>query len=723
MMIFVLAFSVRLVHLGYISQGPLFDVPVVDERTYLNQAKRIARDEGVQAPFWQPPLYPYFLGLLYKAFGENYYAFRSIQLALGALSCVLVYYIGKEAFGSSVGIISSLIASSYGVLIYFEGELLPTFLSVLLNLVLVLSLFWAARGMSWWRWLTSGALLGLSALAVANVLLFVPLVLAWMWSKVKRNILWALIFCAGVASAITPVTLRNYILGHDLVLISSNAGVNFYIGNNPDYDRTLGIRPGSEWWRLTSLPREEGITKPSLQSMYFFSKAWDFIKEEPLKYGKLLLRKFYLFWRGEEIKRNEDIYFFRRYSPPLRALLWKNWIAFPFGIIGPLGILGMGLCVGRLREPKVLLLFIFVVTYMASIVLFFVCSRYRVPVLPFIILFAGYALRWGYGMIRRRYLLKVAYASVPLFALLFVANAGVGRMGEDGDAQVHYDLAYAYMQKGLYANALIHAERAVAMDPNYFEARYTLGTLYALKGLQDEAVSQYERALDIYPGHVYAKLDLGVLYIQRKDYDKAIDILKDAVKMAPNLAEGHYRLGYAYAEAGSLKAAILEYRKAVEMKPSRADYRKELAFVYAQDGRYGEAIREYRQVLHISPDDFEAKNNLGILYAESGMVDQAVDMFEEVLKDHPNCLDARYNLALLYEGQGRYKAALSEYEKIVEEDPNYEKGKIYRRMALLCARMRDLKGAEENLRKYRLNRTVRELRRAFGSFAKTLIRR
>ena len=721
--LFLLALALRWTYLEHMKHSPLFEVPVVDERTYVSQAARMAEGEGLQVPFWQPPLYPLFLGLLYKIFGENYYAFRLIQLAIGALSCLLVYSVGSKVFGRTVGVIGSILASIYGIFIYFEGKLLPTSLSVFLNLALVLSLLWAAGGTSWWRWSASGMLLGLSALAVANVLVFVPLVLVWIWiTGAGSRVLRGLSFCAGVVLAIAPVTMVNYIAGHDLVLISSNAGINFYIGNNPDYERTLHIRPGSEWWRLTALPKKEGITRPSLQSRFFFSKALKFIREEPLSYGKLLLKKLFLFWRGDEIKRNEDIYFFRRYSPILKVLLWKYGIAFPFGVIAPLGLLGIALSVRRWREPGVLLALLFLFSYMLSVVLFFVCSRYRVPALPFIILFAGYALYWGYERIRRRCFRAVAYASASLFALLLMANAGVGGMREDGDAQVHYHLAYAYMQKDMYANALVHAERAVAMDPEYFEARYALGALYASKGLYGEAIRHYEKALELDPEHVYARLDLGMLYLRKGEYNKAISECRRAVEMAPNLAEAHYRLGYAYAEAGSLDVAIWEYLKAVELDPSNADYRRELAFAYAERGQYERAAREYEEVLRIHPGDIETRNNLGIVYAEQGMVDKATALFEGILKDCPDCLEARYNLAALYVEQGRYEEALSEYRRIVRQDPGYDEGKVYRYMAALCARMGDIEGAEENLRAYRLGRVEKELRRTFRSMAKTFFR-
>ena len=93
----------------------------------------------------------------------------------------------------------------------------------------------------------------------------------------------------GCSLTIAPVTLRNYRVGDDVVLISHNAGINFYIGNNPDYDRTVFIRPGKDWAHLVEMPeREAGIDRPSRKSRFFFGRSWDYISADPLGYLSLL---------------------------------------------------------------------------------------------------------------------------------------------------------------------------------------------------------------------------------------------------------------------------------------------------------------------------------------------------------------------------------------------------------------------------------------------------
>ena len=47
-----------------------------------------------------------------------------------------------------------------------------------------------------------------------------------------------------------PISAYNRIVGEDWVLIASQAGVNLWIGNNPESDGSTAIVPGTRggWW-------------------------------------------------------------------------------------------------------------------------------------------------------------------------------------------------------------------------------------------------------------------------------------------------------------------------------------------------------------------------------------------------------------------------------------------------------------------------------------------
>ena len=144
-----LALSLRLVHAFQMSASPLFTMPAVDAATYAEQAASLAAGNWLgrgQGPFWQPPLYPYFLGVIKLVFPESfYYVSRFAQALIGSLTCALLYPIGQRFFGPNVGFIGGLIAAVYGPLIYFDARLLPAGLATLLTLVSLLLLMRAVE--------------------------------------------------------------------------------------------------------------------------------------------------------------------------------------------------------------------------------------------------------------------------------------------------------------------------------------------------------------------------------------------------------------------------------------------------------------------------------------------------------------------------------------------------------------------------------------------------
>ena len=86
----LLALVVRLIYIKQISYAPFFDLRLGDADAYHQWAMRIAggdwlgRSIGV---FYQAPLYPYFLAVVYTVFGDGAGIVRFIQAVIGAGSC------------------------------------------------------------------------------------------------------------------------------------------------------------------------------------------------------------------------------------------------------------------------------------------------------------------------------------------------------------------------------------------------------------------------------------------------------------------------------------------------------------------------------------------------------------------------------------------------------------------------------------------------------------
>ena len=617
------ALAVRLVYLVQADDSPLFFHPIVDARTYVRTALHLAEGHwlGPPGPFWQPPLYPYFLAGSFALFGEDYHLPRLAQALSGTAVCLLVLHLGRRAFSPAVGWIAAGAAALYGPFLYFEGELLPAALAVFLNALALTALLWAAGGRSTGHWLAAGLLLGLAALNVPSVLLFVPIALLWARLRARASLpaLGALVL--GLALAIAPVTLRNRIVGGEWVPISYNGGINFYIGNNPDSERTTRIRPGRDWQELTEMPeREAGITAKGASSRYFFGRSLEFLAADPGGYLLLQLRKLHQLWRGDEIPRNLDPYFARSWSWLLQGLLWIRGLAFPFGLVGPLALTGLALYLRspQARSPAADLLLLFAAAYMLAVVLFFVTGRYRLPAIPALLLFAGYGVTRLHGLRGRRLALGLALPAVLVLAL----NTGVPAMETEASSQEHLYLASAYVEQGLPANALRHYDQALKREPDHEIALHDAGAMLARRGEIRRAAETWERLLDHYPDRSDVRFRLAAMSQDTGDHVRAARHLEQLAAGEPERAVFHARLARSRRHLGDLDGAAAAYRRALELDPAALPLRGQLARLEIHRGNPDAAMPHVRDLERRAGDDADARREVEelhrLLNAEGG---------------------------------------------------------------------------------------------------------
>ena len=272
----LVALALRLGYLWEHRASPFFDAPIVDAQTFLKQAQALSSGPfwGGDEPYWQPPLYIYLLAFVYWLLPASYFVgIRLVHAGLGVLSCLLVYALARHAFGEQVGRIAGVMAALCGSLLYFEGELLAVPVEVFLNLLLLYGLLLAWRRDRGRDWVLAGFIAGLAALTRPNILLFIAAFCAWaLWHRRTSACRSLLLFMVPIALVILPVTYRNWTIEPDLVFISSNAGVNFYIGNNADYERTVSLRPGMQWEDMIAEPAHWGHETATARSAFFFGQ-------------------------------------------------------------------------------------------------------------------------------------------------------------------------------------------------------------------------------------------------------------------------------------------------------------------------------------------------------------------------------------------------------------------------------------------------------------------
>lgn len=417
-----------LVRLAYVLQSaradPMFFDPTMDALFHHQWAQAIIRGGWLaEMPFFRAPLYPYFLALVYKVFGVNLLVPRLVQALIGSASCGMVYLLGLELFDRRAALAAGVAATVYPLLVYFDGELLIPTLLIFMLLVGMLLLYKCERRDRYW--FAPGALWGLASITQPNVLAFVGLTPIWFWLTYRRG-MWRRVVPFGLAliAVILPVAVRNLVVSGEFIPIAWQAGTNFVIGNNPDSDGMTAVVPGTrkDWWggfydvRRIAEEAAGRRLRYSEVDRFWLGQGLRFWKESPGKALLLLLRKCYLFFAGHEIPNNRDTYFFSRFTF-LKFLLFRlPMLQFPFGLLVPLA--GVGMLFARKQWRRHLPVYLFIAGYSVSYIVFFVTDRYRLPLVPPLLLFASSAAFALYRAVRsgRGWVLPaVLFAGLTLF--------------------------------------------------------------------------------------------------------------------------------------------------------------------------------------------------------------------------------------------------------------------------------------------------------------------
>ncbi|MGB8656661.1 MAG: hypothetical protein WCE90_02620 [Candidatus Zixiibacteriota bacterium] len=202
-------------------------------------------------------------------------------------------------------------------------------------------------------------------------------------------------------------------------------------------------------------------------------------------------KKIIFFWKGYEISNNQDIYLYKEFSSILDVLLAKPLIYLPFGLIGPLSILG--LAIGLTEWRRHLLLYLFVLSYSASVIIFFICSACRMPVIPFLIMFGSYSLWWVFQRIKEKRVIAVSGFLAVLILLLLVTNTRLESLVGDQRPADHFTLGTVYQQLGKGDLAVKEWKASLESNPGFNPARINLAMLYSEMGktARESAPSSY----------------------------------------------------------------------------------------------------------------------------------------------------------------------------------------------------------------------------------------
>lgn len=531
--VLLIALGIRLVYLYLYQSLPDWEQLSLDNYYHHNWALSLVDGNLIGGTtYFRAPFYIYCLALVYKLFTISLWSARLFGLVVGLLTVAVTYFLGRRAFDRKTGLVAAMVYACYPYAVYFEMELLLVSLFTLL----LTAAIWSAQ-----RWnqaanfrigLLTGLLLGLASITRPTALALVPVLgLYHIYCAKGIQGRWKSMapFALGLLLIVGPISIRNLVVAGDPVLISSQGGINFYIGNNETADGTTAAlpKPLGANWRISDITAiaetETGHDlKPGEVSTFWAWRAIDWIIENPSEFASRQANKFYHSFLNLEASNNRDLgLFFDKI-----AILSYNPLS--FGLLFMFAVFGLVAGFRTHRSSNLLPIIVAVLTLVVSV--FFLSSRFRQPLIPL------YAILASYGLIELLRRLKISFpgflkaagicALAGLFTYFPLTTMKASRNWGDE------------MSKGLFhlsANnlptALSYFHQAEAIDSTMTEVNMNMGVTFIKLGEADSAAHYLEREIRINPLRYKAYTNLASLYLVAQRYDTALAVINGALAL------------------------------------------------------------------------------------------------------------------------------------------------------------------------------------------------
>lgn len=397
-LVLVLALVVRLA-VAFSDSGAK---PVYDAKEYDDIARSIA-DHGRYPPSWyaregspaalRPPAYPYALGVAYEIGGKSVRVGKVLGALLGTVAVGLIALIALRLWGRTAALLAGLLAAVYPPLVMTNGSLTSEalFVPLVLGLVLVLLERRDATGRAALAAAAAaGVLCGLATLTrPVGLVLLLPAFL-WAWrlpAPVRGRVAPAGVAVLLTALTVAPWTVRNQQAFDTFVPLSTQDGFNL-AGTYNDQAAHSGPGEGS-WQPPFVVPEFRPLFSSDLDeeqvNRRLRDEAVDYATAHPGYVAEAFARNsLRLFGIGPGHVAMERIWYTEMGIPEDV----QPWVRYSVYLMTLLALVGIVL---RRREVPALVWMV-PVLMLLSVAFIHGGPRYRVPIDPFLVLFAAAAL-------------------------------------------------------------------------------------------------------------------------------------------------------------------------------------------------------------------------------------------------------------------------------------------------------------------------------------------
>ncbi len=324
------------------------------------------------------PLYVYFLVLHFVFFGYSRISIVLVQSTLQAGACLLLYRLTKKLFNNpGPSLLAALGLAVYPQSMLYASQYLTESLYLFLIMVMALSFIRLLERPSKGMYASVGFLLGVLTLCrPISQLLILPVAITIFFHLRQRGqrkfggiVTMVMVFLV----VLSPWTLRNYLVTGDFIPVSTRGGRFLY-------SNTIASQEEEE--TVLKHLRKEGNLSPGDEDAEWFDLAFRNIIERPGRFLRNTLHTGLDFW-------------YRGHS--FAISVFNALVNFPLLLFAVCGVV-----LKRNRWKDVMPIIVIILYFNGMYSILHAISRYSLPVIPFICMFASVGILDLLGRITMR---------------------------------------------------------------------------------------------------------------------------------------------------------------------------------------------------------------------------------------------------------------------------------------------------------------------------------
>jgi tetratricopeptide (TPR) repeat protein len=583
--VFAVVLLIRVAVLARLTVSPYLLPTRGDMHFYDDWAQRILSGQLTDhLAFYGLPGYAYLLAALYKLAGYGPFVPALLQALLDAGTAMLIYKVSvgiSPRTGMRRAQIAGLVAAAGWAFFVpaqtYAAILMPTAWFVFVFWLIVWRIISRKNAPTGWQALILGLLVGLTATAIAAILFLIPLLISAILlkpaisthSQFRTRISALVLLFLGAAAGTSPCWVHNCLIARDRVFLSAHSGINFWIGNNPaanGYPRfPPGLRAGQAAMLQDSIDAAESAAGHSLKrgevSHYWSAKARDYVERYPAAWLRLLALKLRTFWSAFQY---DDL--------SIITILREQKVTFPgiyFGLVAAFALPAMVL--GWKAAPAGRWVTSAIALQMLALLPVFTTERYRLPVVPGLLVFAAFGLVMFFNNLAVGNFRPALYYSV----LLAVSTVFISWPQRDPSlwALDAYNSGWQALESGNFVLAQRKLELARSYVPDNAETNFALGNLKLAQSDAAAASTFYLTTLRLDPQHRGAINNLGVLALENGQSDVAEQRFREALAIDARNPKTHFLLAKTLIAKGQTESARVEIDRAISLAPNQTEFR------------------------------------------------------------------------------------------------------------------------------------------------------